>query len=133
MAKSSKRVTQSPATETRPPRTKRRLRRLEEQLDHVRDVEARRGRQLERARQRSVRLEARISALLPAVDPAAGPVVIESSPGPRAFCMREKQSVSMVHPEPVVMRNGRAALSGTCPSCGAHVITTAHAKPPAGD
>ncbi|MGZ6340637.1 MAG: DUF5679 domain-containing protein [Candidatus Limnocylindrales bacterium] len=41
--------------------------------------------------------------------------------------MREKHLVSMLEPQAIVMRNGRAALSGTCPSCGAHVVTTARA------
>ncbi len=36
-----------------------------------------------------------------------------------AYCLREKKRVQMVEPKPVVTANGGAALSGTCPSCGA--------------
>ncbi len=104
---------------------KRRQRRLEQRLEHVRDVEAKRTRQLEKARQRGAALEARLAALEPAQSPADA--VTGSRPSPQAYCMREKQMVSMLDPQAIVMRNGRAALSGTCPSCGAHVVTTARA------
>jgi hypothetical protein len=47
-----------------------------------------------------------------------------------AYCLREKKRVQMVDPKPVVTANGGAALSGTCPSCGAAlyklVSRTAH-------
>ena len=36
-----------------------------------------------------------------------------------AYCLREKKRVQMLDPKPVVTANGGAALSGTCPSCGA--------------
>ena len=100
--------------------TGRQLRRLERRLAAVRETEARRARQLEKAHRRGAALEATIAALRPAPEP--GP-----AGGPVAYCLREKRRVVIVDPEPIVLRNGRAALAGTCPSCGARVVTTARA------
>ena len=126
MAKDRKGVPGEPAGGTRPKAMRRRLFRLEQRLEHVRIIEGKRGRQLARAYERGVSLEARISALQPPDKPAGGGRT-ESSVGPQAYCMREKHMVSMVEPKRIVMRNGRAALSGICQSCGAHVVTTAGA------
>jgi hypothetical protein len=53
--------------------------------------------------------------------PKAAPVDPATSKGQavEAYCRREKRRVQMVDPRPVVTANGRSALSGTCPSCGA--------------
>lgn len=110
----------------RPPGSKRRIRRLEARLVHLREVEAKRVGQLERARVRSLSLETRLNGLRPASGaPEPAPVAPEA--GLMAYCMRERRMVSIVNPEPSVMRNGRAAIAGTCPSCGARVVTTARA------
>lgn len=103
-----------------------RLRRLERRLADVRALEARRFRRFEKARKRGVKLSAAITALRQEQDAAAKPHE-PATEGPRGYCMREKQMVSIADPEPTVLRNGRAAISGVCPSCGAKVSTTARA------
>ena len=124
MAKGAKVHRAEQTAPARPPSSKRRIRRLEARLARFREVEAKRVRQLERARRRSVSLEARISGLRPASE-LTGPASTAPDPGPRAYCMRERRMVSIVDPEQSVMRNGRTAISGTCATCGAHVVTTA--------
>lgn len=49
---------------------------------------------------------------------AAAPATSGNQPV-EAYCLREKKRVQMADPKPVVTANGGAALSGTCPSCGA--------------
>ncbi len=49
---------------------------------------------------------------------AAAPATSGDQPV-EAYCLREKKRVQMADPKPVVTANGGAALSGTCPSCGA--------------
>ncbi len=96
----------------------------------ARDLQARRLRQLEKARDRRAALELELRAL---VVPAAAAAVVAAAPtpdpaqvaaspgGPQAYCLREKQKVVMVDPAPIVMRNGRPGTSGTCPSCGSRL------------
>lgn len=88
----------------------------------ARDLQAKRMRQLEEARNRSAALEAELAALATAAPAeAATEPATEPAPGPVAYCLREKQKVSMVDPAPILMRNGRSGITGTCPSCGARV------------
>jgi len=122
MAKGPKEPREEHVAPTRPPGSQRRARRLEARLVHLREVQAKRVGQLERARARSVSLETRLSGLRPASGALAA-----ADAGLMAYCMRERLMVSIVNPEPSVMRNGRAAITGTCPSCGARVVTTARA------
>ncbi len=130
--------------------SKRHVRRLERRLTAVRELEAkrrrqaaeardraasrdlqsRRLRQLEKARERRAALELELRAL---VAPAAAAAVVAAAPtpdpaqvaaparGPQAYCLREKRKVVMADPAPIVMRNGRPATSGTCPSCGSRL------------
>jgi hypothetical protein len=42
--------------------------------------------------------------------------------GPRGYCLRERQSVELAGARPVVMRNGRAGIEGTCPGCGVRIV-----------
>ncbi len=132
MAKGTTKAVRSPGAGARSKEAKRQLRRLERQLADVRAVEARRARQLDKARARRLALEGLVAELL-AAGHAADQEPTGPEPGPRAYCMRERRTVLMVDPEAVVMRNGRAALAGTCPSCGARVVTTARAAPSASD
>ncbi len=96
----------------------RQLRKLGRGLEATRKLEAKRARQLDKVHRRAQALQATIAALRPSAGPAA-------TAGPQAYCMREKRTVAMADPVAIVMRNGRNGLSGTCPSCGARVVTTA--------
>lgn len=128
---------------------KRRLRKLEKRLSIVQRVEVKRARQLDKATLRSAALEADIAELRAGVPPKAAkrrsPGVakantirgrVSRSPATgrgakasgqtptvlRAFCLRERKTVEMHDPKPMVMKNGRSATVGTCPSCGARLI-----------
>jgi hypothetical protein len=57
------------------------------------------------------------AALLLKIAGLAAPVV----EGPTAYCLSERMSVQMRDPQPFVMRNGRLATAGVCPSCGKRV------------
>jgi len=39
-----------------------------------------------------------------------------------AYCLRDRGKVLMVDPAPTTMRNGRAAMAGTCPTCGGRLV-----------
>jgi len=53
-------------------------------------------------------------------DAPAEPPGAVANPAPvEAYCLRERKRVRMADPKPVRTANGGAALSGTCPSCGA--------------
>ena len=34
-----------------------------------------------------------------------------------AYCVKDKMKVEVVNPQKVTMKNGKLALSGTCPKC----------------
>jgi uncharacterized Zn-binding protein involved in type VI secretion len=103
----------------------KRLRRFERRLARVRDNEAKWERQLGRARARGAELEDRMTALQSTDQ--AGTVESEQdvSVGQQAFCMRERRKVVIAGATAIVLKNGRAAVAGTCPTCGARVVTTA--------
>jgi hypothetical protein len=86
-----------------------------------RDLIAKRERQLDKAQRRGAAIQAEIASLegAPAADAAASTGAVE---GPRGYCLREKRTVTILGPEPIVMRNGRTATAGTCPSCGARIV-----------
>ncbi|HEY6570101.1 MAG TPA: DUF5679 domain-containing protein [Candidatus Limnocylindrales bacterium] len=123
-------------------RAKRKVRRLERRLAAVRELEAKRRRQaakareggaprdlvakrerqLDKAEHRGATIQAEIASLegaAPAAVSAASTDIVE---GPRGYCLREKRTVTIANPEPMVMRNGRTGTSGTCPSCGARIV-----------
>lgn len=54
--------------------------------------------------------------------PPAGTQAASSSDAVTAFCLRQKKRVTLQNPEPVTLRNGRRALAGTCPECGARIV-----------
>ena len=43
-------------------------------------------------------------------------------PGPSAYCLRERLHVAMSGAQAVTLANGRPAIAGTCPSCGAKLV-----------
>ncbi len=132
-----------------------RVRRLERRLAKAREIEARRARKLERARrqgsseavraarrrklrkarERGRAIERKLARVrsvplsVPAPDPVAVPDAAGTLPGPRAYCLRERQTVVMVDAEATLMRNGRPALAGRCPSCGMRVVRPVRASP----
>ena len=95
--------------------TQRRLARLEKRLARLASEEAKRARQLAEARASIDVVRERIAAL-------GGGTAAGAADAPQAYCMREKRKVAIADAELVVLRNGRRAYAGTCPSCGARVI-----------
>ncbi len=118
---------------------KRRVRRLEHRLAAARELEAKRDRQLNRARehgyarkqakrQRQLEKVGRERAALQSELATLGAVAVaapaaDAAPAAivRAYCLREKRTVEVLDPQPIVMRNGRSGMTGTCPSCGSRV------------
>src|SRR4029079_7897633 len=57
-----------------------------------------------------------------------------------AYCVKDKMKVEVQNPQQITMKNGKKALSGTCPKCGTKVfkigvepLLTSHLGPPPGD
>lgn len=110
-----KRAGDSPAT--RQPRVKgarRQIARLEKKLSRLAGQEARRTRRLAQTHQRAHELTARLRKLRASGEPPT-----------RAYCLRDRRTVAMVDPQPVVLANGRRAQTGTCEACGGRVVTMA--------
>lgn len=40
---------------------------------------------------------------------------------PTAYCVKCKKKVEIKNPKKVTLKNGRKAISGTCPNCGTKV------------
>ena len=40
----------------------------------------------------------------------------------QAYCVKDKMKVEVVNPTRITMKNGKPALSGTCPKCGGKVF-----------
>jgi hypothetical protein len=40
----------------------------------------------------------------------------------QAYCVKDKMMVEVQNPQQIVMKNGKKALSGTCPKCGTKVF-----------
>ncbi len=130
MAKGTKGAAASPEAATSAKDAGRKARRLERRLAKVREIEATRTRQLEKARARRIELESLVADLAKDAVSGADPTVDPTAVGmadPHAYCLRERRTVTIADPQATVMRNGRAALAGTCPSCGARVVTTSRA------
>ena len=100
----------------------RRLRLVERRLARVRNEEAKRERQLERVRARRVVLEDRATALRSNDQADATTTAQEEAMGQQAFCLRERRKVVIAGATAVVLKNGRPAVAGTCPTCGARVV-----------
>ncbi len=41
---------------------------------------------------------------------------------PEGYCVKERKKVEIVDPVQVTMKNGRPAISGTCPVCGTKIF-----------
>jgi DNA polymerase II large subunit len=41
---------------------------------------------------------------------------------PQAYCVKDKMKVEVQNPTRITMKNGKPALSGTCPKCGTKVF-----------
>ena len=39
-----------------------------------------------------------------------------------AYCVKDKMKVEVVNPQRITMKNGKPAISGTCPKCGNKVF-----------
>lgn len=127
----------------------RRVSKLEKRLEAAVDREQRRTAQLDRAHARRLERQAALdearvalastadqseppAAAGAAGEPAAGETTPAADQGgdgsigegaaPSAYCLREKRTVTMLTPTPVTLGNGRHAVSGTCPSCGASLF-----------
>jgi hypothetical protein len=49
-------------------------------------------------------------------DEREAPVVAE------AYCVKDKKKVEIQNPQSITMKNGKPAVTGTCPSCGTKVF-----------
>jgi Domain of unknown function (DUF5679) len=48
---------------------------------------------------------------------------VERRPGmAEAYCVKDKKKVEVVNPQKITMKNGKPAISGTCPVCGGKVF-----------
>jgi hypothetical protein len=52
----------------------------------------------------------------------ASPKLQGGDPMAEAYCVKDKQKVEVVNPQRITMKNGKAALQGTCPICGGKVF-----------
>lgn len=41
---------------------------------------------------------------------------------PEGYCVKERKKVEIQDPQQVTMKNGRAAIQGTCPDCGTKIF-----------
>lgn len=39
-----------------------------------------------------------------------------------AFCVKYRETKEIVDPRPVMLKNGRPSLQGTCPTCGTRLV-----------
>ena len=39
-----------------------------------------------------------------------------------AYCVKDKMKVEIQNPKQITMKNGKSAISGTCPRCGSKVF-----------
>jgi hypothetical protein len=126
MAKKS-RPTVAPADAAKPTKdrggARKELKRLERNLADLIATEAKHRKQLEEVRAMAADARSRLIALRTEVTAAGRAAGADGSvAGPVGYCMREKRSVEISHPEPVTLSNGRTAIAGTCPTCGARVM-----------
>jgi len=52
----------------------------------------------------------------------ASPNSKEENPMAEAYCVKDKRKVEVLNPQRITMKNGKAALQGTCPICGGKVF-----------
>ncbi len=96
-----------------------RIARLEDRLGRVQAKAVVLQGRLDDLRAREVRIREKLAALR-----ANGPIQAEAAaaPDPMGYCMREKLRVPIANAKPIVLSNGRHALSGTCARCGAGIV-----------
>lgn len=41
---------------------------------------------------------------------------------PEGYCVKERKKVEIQNPEQITMKNGRPAVTGTCPDCGTKIF-----------
>ncbi len=72
-----------------------------------------------------------LAAAIAERDAAADGLAAVAGYSVEAYCLREKIRVTIRDPAPIVLANGRNALAGTCPGCGARLVrmTRGHAAP----
>jgi Domain of unknown function (DUF5679) len=60
------------------------------------------------------------------VTPGTGSGAHGATGGPRAmamaYCVKDKMKVEVQNAQQITMKNGKKALSGTCPKCGTKVF-----------
>jgi hypothetical protein len=39
-----------------------------------------------------------------------------------AYCVKDKKKVAIQNPQSITMKNGKPAVTGTCPQCGTKVF-----------
>ena len=104
-------------------RARRQVARLERRLRRLTAQEARRSRKLSRTQARVRAVQERLSGLRGAGtsggDPAPAPPTVAG------YCLRERRRVAMTDAVSVTLRNGRSAQAGTCPDCGARIVSMA--------
>lgn len=109
-------------------RIRRQVARLERRLDELIAQEARRSRKLSRTQERVRAIQERLTVLHGASatedDPPGGDPPA-ARPSVAGYCLRERRRVTLVDAMPVTLRNGRSALAGTCPDCGARIVSMA--------
>jgi Domain of unknown function (DUF5679) len=73
-------------------------------------------------------------AVLEADGPVLAPPVVDELPPVIArlvegYCLREREMVEMVNPQPVALRNGKLATVGVCPHCGTTICKIEKSPP----
>jgi uncharacterized coiled-coil protein SlyX len=117
------RTTGSDKAEAR--RTRRKVARLERRLAELSAQEATRRRKLARTQERVAAVKEQLRELRAVAGSATGE---EADAGVAAYCLRERRRVTLTNALPITLRNGRAALAGTCPSCGVRIVSMATAR-----
>ena len=120
-AKARRNMTTTPegrerALKQRPQPAPRKQRRLEAKLASADRLVARRTRQLGSASTRRAALAAKLARRATAGGDATAPM---------AYCLKDRRQVLIGGARPVVLSSGRAAVAGTCPSCGSKVVRLA--------
>jgi Domain of unknown function (DUF5679) len=105
-----------------PKRARKRLKRLERELARLWATEAKRREQLKAVHAKTADVSARLIALRVLVAETQRGRAEAGNEGPIGFCLREKRPVPIHDPLPVTLSNGRAAIAGTCATCGSRVM-----------
>ena len=92
---------------------------LESKLAAADRLVAKRTAQLEAASAGRASVADQLARLGDVVDPTPG---AGAGDAPMAYCMKERTRVTIADPRPIVLANGRRAVSGTCSQCGSRVM-----------